>query len=64
MFLQENLEKMRILIRDLRPDTCCEPQPMTEVGKGTSVVCSNDCKWQELEGLLAVAMVDADLLSK
>jgi hypothetical protein len=56
------LNNIRQLVETLRPQECCQPQPITAGGK-TSMVCSNDCHWQELEGNVATALVYAEVAS-
>lgn len=62
--LLEDLQALRKLFDDVRPEACCRKGVMREVGKGESIVCVDDCKWQEIDLKLATAMVDAELISK
>jgi hypothetical protein len=59
--LLENLQKLRDLSKKMRPTPCCKGGIMREVGKAPHRVCSNECQWQELDRLIATAMVDAEL---
>jgi hypothetical protein len=61
-YLQQNLDELRREIEAVRPEACCAKTTMREVGKGESVVCTEDCKWQEIDRLLAVVMIDVEIL--
>ena len=61
MNLLDELKELRVLLKQVRPEKCCKGDIMVEHGKGESLVCSNDCKWQKIELILATAMIDAEL---
>lgn len=60
--LLEDLEALKKLLFEVRPEHCCEGGIMVESGKGESHVCSDDCKWQQIYLKLATAMVSAELV--
>ena len=60
--LKETLKELQDHVQTMRPEECCTPEPMIEVCKGTTMVCSNDCLWQKLDLLLATAMVYGDIV--
>lgn len=64
MFLLDNLNALRAKLDSVRPEACCKKTTMVEHGKGESIVCRNDCPWQEVDKLLATAMIDAEILCK
>lgn len=62
--LLEDLQTLRRLFEEVRPEGCCGKATMRENGKGESIVCANDCEWQKIDLALATAMVDAEIIGK
>jgi hypothetical protein len=63
--LLEDLNNLRTQIKKMRPKACCPKGIMHLANGNVELACAMDCPWQELNRLLANAMVDAEIeLSK
>ncbi|MGH9921078.1 MAG: hypothetical protein ACRD6W_19690 [Nitrososphaerales archaeon] len=64
----EDVEAIRKQCRKMRPENCCKKTTVTQgthTGeKETVPACALDCPWQELDRLVAIALVDVELATK
>jgi hypothetical protein len=61
MAASEAILAVKTQLETMWPDNCCRKGTMTAGGK-TEVGCVEDCPWQELARLVAMAMIEIDLL--